>query len=85
MTEAERLAQALDLRVEGVVQTGFMTALSQAAAELRRLQAENDALRADAERYRWLRDEFRSSNWYSKFFLLQGAKFDAAIDAARQS
>lgn len=26
------------------------------AAELRRLHAENEALRADAERYRWLRD-----------------------------
>ena len=29
----------------------------QAAAELRRLHAENAALRADAERYRWLRDQ----------------------------
>ena len=28
-----------------------------AAAELRRLHTENAALRADAERYRWLRDQ----------------------------
>ena len=28
-----------------------------AAAELRRLHAENEVLRADAERYRWLRDK----------------------------
>jgi hypothetical protein len=28
-----------------------------AQAELRRLHAENEALRADAERYRWLRDQ----------------------------
>lgn len=43
MTEAERLAQPLDLRIEGVVQAGFMTALSQAADLIRSQAAEIEA------------------------------------------
>ena len=68
-----------------------------AAAELRRLHAEVEALRADAERYRWLREEsgkrpdFYSgeANWMvsrSQGGMGQnffGEKIDAAIDAAR--
>lgn len=45
--------------------------------------AEIERLREDAERYYYCRDHFRDSNWTAKFFLLEGAKFDAAIDAAR--
>lgn len=59
-----------------------------AAAELRRLDAENKALRADAERYRWLRDEGRfndfrveqKTNGWMKTH--SRATLDAAIDAA---
>jgi hypothetical protein len=54
----------------------------EAAAELRRLSAENDALRADAERYRWLRT---AGAWESEIGLdalsKSPEKFDAAIDA----
>ena len=57
-----------------------------AAAELRRLHAENEALRADAERYRWLRSTLC-------FFLLERifgieipqhgpTELDSAIDTA---
>ena len=65
---------------------------SQASAELRRLVAEVEALRADAERYRWLRD-VPSSDWaicewddLNHCYVREGRKpdvVDAAIDAAR--
>lgn len=45
-----------------------------AAAELRRLHAENETLRADAERYRWLRNEAYQ----------QKDGLDEAIDTAMQ-
>jgi hypothetical protein len=52
--------------------------------ELRRLAAENAALRKDAERYRWLRDK-GDSTWMA-MGRRPGVKFtqeiDAAIDAA---
>ena len=54
--------------------------------ELRRLREENEALRADAERYRWLRD-MASQDWIHhnhNYRSLRGAAFDAAIDAARK-
>jgi hypothetical protein len=65
-----------------------------AAAELRRLHAECEALRADAERYRWLRECARatSEHWGGRWSLvIEGpapggnappASIDAAIDAA---
>ena len=54
-----------------------------AAAELRRLHAENEALRADAERYRWLRqyNTVKHPKVTEAFFLGDG-HLDAAIDAA---
>lgn len=68
-----------------------------AAAELRRLVAENEALRADAEMYRWLRDNSNNWSWNpSKYnddvvsgFTASstgylGYSFAAAIDAARE-
>ncbi|MEE9869415.1 MAG: hypothetical protein PBV86_01420 [Delftia lacustris] len=57
-TEAQRLADCLelDIRLEWM-EIDHNTA---AAAELRRLDAENKALRAYAERYRWLREQ----NWH---------------------
>jgi hypothetical protein len=51
-----------------------------AAAELRRLHVENEALRADAERYRWLRDP---KNAYHDAWNYFSHNIDAAIDAAR--
>ena len=51
--EALRLASELEAPV-GTQST--YSVMQQAAAELRRLHGECDALRADAERYRWLRD-----------------------------
>ena len=69
----------------------------QAAAELRRLHAENEALRKDADRYRWLRNEawgcnnkrgphlvtFKPGYLPSAFTDLAEEAADAAIDAAR--
>ena len=52
------------------------------AAELRRLVAENAALRADAERYRWLRLP-TSSVPISAEAARDPVLYDAAIDAAR--
>ena len=49
------------------------TELSQAATELRRLNAENEALRRDAERYRWLRDNAAG---------FSGRTLDSITDAA---
>lgn len=65
------------------------------AAEIARITAERDALRADAERYRWLADHARSTSehWGGRWSLvIDGpapvrhdcvAALDAAIDAAR--
>lgn len=65
-----------------------VTTRQQAAAELRRLHAENEALRKDAERYRWLREYYSPEcsgrymtdidrGWYG-----DGIDLDDAIDAA---
>jgi hypothetical protein len=57
-------------------------------AEIRRLRSEVEALRKDAERYRWLRDPcsgaeqvFYCRGDYGKG-LMSGSTLDAAIDAA---
>lgn len=44
------------------------------------LRASQNALRADAERYRWLRDK---GNWRLYILQLPPRQMDAAIDAAR--
>lgn len=51
MTEAERLAAELDAVPENGADPEL---IADAAAHLRRLEAECEQLRADAERYRWL-------------------------------
>lgn len=57
-TQSVALSLALLLRMQRDSASGVVThnAASRAAAELEWLDAENKALRADAERYRWLRD-----------------------------
>jgi hypothetical protein len=65
----------------------------QAAAELRRLDAEVEALRKDAERYRWLREadpdagpavlQHEMNSWGKWFYVsINQEALDAAIDAA---
>ena len=90
---ALELADALEEPVPGFpLPTRLETA---AAAELRRLHAEVEALMADAKRYRWLRNEVLqdgeineeihvavdSESWPDKWALV-GADLDKAIDAA---
>lgn len=71
--------------------------LDEAADELARLRAECEALRADAGRYRWLRDgdgpesarwfRWRIEHWASPgptWADIRGVDLDAAIDAARK-
>jgi hypothetical protein len=55
-----------------------------AAAELAASHAaEVEALRADAERYRWLRDNPWPPEMEADILLHRNARWDAAIDAAR--
>ena len=77
---ALKLANQLELR-----HIGWEDA---AAAELRRLHAENEALRTDAERYRWLRDKGPSAErcmlcGYDGLRQREADDLDAAVDAAR--
>jgi hypothetical protein len=88
--EALRLAEWLDRCAESIEQIN-------AAAMLRTLAAEVEALRADAERYRYLRhdalmfgyDDSRASPWavigtcHEDATPSAWAELDAAIDAAR--
>ncbi|MDH0776373.1 hypothetical protein N5C96_23465 [Delftia tsuruhatensis] len=64
MTNTEKQTEALRLAVlleQGRwLPAGNGNPIDEAAAELRRLDAENKALRADAERYHWLREQ----NWH---------------------
>lgn len=97
MSEAERLAAGLVSADDHWYAPNCAT-IDQAAAELRRLQAEVEALQADAERYRWLRETSKKRpEFYSgdeAWMVSQdhgngtgsnyfGEKIDAAIDAAR--
>lgn len=56
MSKAEELADKLELEWRNNA-LDYDTALD-SAIELRRLDAENEALKADAERYRWLRGRY---------------------------
>lgn len=82
--EALRLADVFDKEGYAV----FTDDMRKAAAELRRLHDENEALRKDAERYRWLREFYSPEcigrymtdidrGWYG-----DGIDLDDAIDAA---
>lgn len=69
-------------RVKGVTQWVTEQAKDAAVAAVR---AEVEGLRADAERYRWLRDDAGAPSTYSAAWwnLESAAEFDAAIDAAK--
>ena len=66
-------------------------ALREAEARLAKVEAERDALRADAERYRWLRSSDTGPSQMAKvcewdhglWQLMSDDALDAAIDAAR--
>lgn len=75
--EIERLtAELATIRAASAsVQADQRAAIDQARELLRIVTAERDALRADAERYRWLRSNCECMGW--------GNRSDAAIDAAR--
>jgi hypothetical protein len=51
---------------------------------LRKLACEQDALRKDAERYRWLRDVADGAEW-EWAGTMRAAKMDAFVDAAMRS
>jgi hypothetical protein len=88
------------LRLAALIQSRYGNDINdEAAAELRRLHAENEKLRADAERYRWLRGEVQGPHtplaqvvWKRRNIresgdwtnLSDGQALDAAIDAARK-
>lgn len=93
-TEALAIADALEKRLN--CSSLVLTAdVERAAAELRRLsavEAERDALRVDAERYRWLRERYPTLTRempakalgldLRRLYVNTREKFDAAIDAA---
>ena len=65
-TEGNDLPTALRRARADMLGTGdepLYHACHAAAAELDRLRAENEALRAEALRYRWLRDEATEGEW----------------------
>jgi hypothetical protein len=55
-----------------------------AAAELRRLHAENEQLRVDAERYRFIRDADRSDCITPELSLYAMETLDEYVDAAME-
>ena len=74
MTEAERLATHLEKKPR-------WTHEIEAAALLRSLQAENEALRVDAERYRWLRRNLVGLS-FSDSLIASLCKDQSELDAA---
>lgn len=64
---------------------GDWYAKDEADAVIRELEADRDAVRADAERYRWLRDPDNADacRVLSEHHMQDPAELDAAIDAAR--
>jgi hypothetical protein len=83
--EALRLAAQLE-NTEGA----RLHLLPYAAAELRRLHAEAESLRTDAERYRWLRDKADSITvcGYTsdrEWIPLHPKNIDSTIDAAMEA
>ena len=60
----------------------FMGSIRAQEEQILSLKAENEALRKDAERYRWLRVESRPAAELDAVFNTYGVPVDEAIDAA---
>ena len=88
MTVDEALRHERD-RLPFELEMVSIDAMETLAAEVRRLREENERLRNDAERYRWLRESVKKSGGIIKaqsYFWNYGGsrkRLDAAIDAAR--
>ena len=77
--EALRLADELAIQD----QCDFYKVCEEAALELRWLHEENERLRRDADRYRWLRDMIYDDRIIvAADRMLHGEALDAAVDAA---
>ena len=63
---------------------GYREASHAAAAELRRLHTENERLRVDAERYRFIRDADRSDCIMPELSLYAMETLDEYVDAAME-
>ena len=88
-TREALLANAASVNAERDTNSMLTDALETAERERDQLRAEVDALRKDAERYRWLRDPCSGAEhviYYSRGDygrgLMSGSMLDAAIDAA---
>lgn len=88
-TREALLANAASVNAERDTNSMLTDALLTAERERDQLRAEVDALRKDAERYRWLRDPYSGAEhviYYSRGDygrgLMSGSMLDAAIDAA---
>ncbi|EEF25883.1 conserved hypothetical protein [Ricinus communis] len=97
-TQSEALRLAAKLRGEAENSIVKYSTAHLAAKELERLDAENKALRADAERYRWLRDfhngpdgvfsglpYISAGDGNDSAWALTGVTADAGIDAAMEA
>ena len=79
--EALRLADELAIQD----QCDFYKVCEEAALELRWLHEENERLRRDADRYRWLRDMIYDDRIIvAADRMLHGEALDVAVDAALQ-
>lgn len=79
--EALRLADELAIQN----QCDFYKVCEEAALELRWLHEENERLRRDADRYRWLRDMIYDDRIIvAADRMLNGEALDVAVDAALQ-
>ena len=79
--EALRLADELAIQD----QCDFYKVCEEAALELRWLHEENERLRRDADRYRWLRDMIYDDRIIvAADRMLNGEALDVAVDAALQ-
>jgi hypothetical protein len=92
----DAVAREFTMRVPAEPERDADLVLSKAADEIERLRAEGEALRSDAERYRWLRGnayvwgnnatEYSQQEWIAMWIKgnidFDDFEIDAAIDAA---
>jgi hypothetical protein len=73
---------ALQAEIERLRDELRQSSIDTTRAEVERLRAERDALRADAERYRYLRDMDGMYDWRETVFGSMDGNLDTAVDAA---